>query len=98
MSHSDMQKYIFYKNAINSFKFLCTGSHERLWIRYVLSLEMTRRSFLNELYILNIIKAFQKKLKSVYSFGLSICPSVCTRSNSHKYSSNVVRFIYVVYI
>ena len=33
-------------------------------------------------------------LKSVYAFGLS----VCTRSNSRKYSSNVLNFLYVIQI
>ena len=33
-------------------------------------------------------------MKSVYAFGLS----VCSRSNSHKYSSNVLNLIYVVRI
>ena len=45
-------------------------------------------------------------MKSVYAFGLSVCLSVrlsvrlsvCPRSNSRKYSSNVLKLIYVIYI
>ena len=38
------------------------------------------------------------KLKSVYAFGLSVCLSVCARSNSRKYSSNVLKFKYVTHV
>ena len=57
-----MQKYIFYKNGINSFNYKCIGSHKRLWIHYVLCLGMTGRVFLVELcgfFFLNIINTFQ---------------------------------------
>ena len=43
-----MQKYICYKNGINSLNFSCAGSHKRLQIRFVLCLEMTGRVFLDE--------------------------------------------------
>ena len=53
---------------------------------------------------------FPTKLKTVYAFGFSVCLSVrlsvclsvrlavCPRSNSLKYSSNVLKFIYVIHI
>ena len=37
-------------------------------------------------------------MKSVYAFGLSVCPSVCPRSNSRKYPSNVLKLIYFIHI
>ena len=46
MSHLDIQKCIYNKNGINSFNCSCTGSPKRLWIDYVLCLEMAGRIFL----------------------------------------------------
>ena len=61
MSHSDLQKYFFNKNSINSFNFSCAGSHKRLWIHYVQSLEITGRIFSVELYSsFHIINASQQ--------------------------------------
>ena len=51
MIYSDVQKYICYKNGVNSFNFSCTGSHKRLLICYVLCLEMIGRVFLVELFV-----------------------------------------------
>ena len=48
MSHSDVQKYIYYKNGIDNFNSSCTGFHERLCMHYFLCLKMTVRVFLVE--------------------------------------------------
>ena len=48
MSHSDVQKYIRYKNGINTFNFSCTESRKRLWIHYVPYPEITGKIFLVE--------------------------------------------------
>ena len=37
-------------------------------------------------------------LKNVYTFGLSVCSSACARSNSSKYSSDILKFIHVAHI
>ena len=37
-------------------------------------------------------------LKCVNTTGFSICPSVCSHSNSFKYSSNVLKFAYDIYV
>ena len=66
------------KNGIKSFNISCTGSHKRLWIRYVLCLEMIGRVFLVELcFFQNIINTFQKSWKVLmHSVFLSDRPSV----------------------
>ena len=43
MSHSDVQKGICYKKGINSFNFLCIGSHKRLRKRFAICVEMTEK-------------------------------------------------------
>ena len=50
MSLSDVQKYIWFKNDINNFKFSCTWFYKRLWIRNVLYI-MSGRVFLVQLFI-----------------------------------------------
>ena len=56
MNHLDVQKYICYKivfckNSINSFNFSYTASNKKLWIRYMLWLEIIGKVFLVKLCI-----------------------------------------------
>ena len=44
------------------------------------------------------IFSFKTKFISVYAFGLSLCLSAWARFSSCKYSSNVLKFIYVFHI
>ena len=37
-------------------------------------------------------------INNVYAYNLSACPSIRTLSNSRKYSSNVLKFLYVIHI
>ena len=37
------------------------------------------------------------KVENVYAYVLSVCPSVCERSNYRKHPSNVLRFLYTIY-
>ena len=50
MNSLDVQKYICYKNGMSFQKSFYTVSYEKLYMRYVLCLEMTGRVFLVELH------------------------------------------------
>ena len=93
-----MQKYFFYKNGYNSFNFSCTGSPKILQKHSVLCLEMTGRMFQVELCVLKISLTFFKKVENFLCNRLSVCPSICERSNCRKYSSNVLKTMYVFHI
>ena len=99
MSHSDIQKYISFKNGINSFKFSCTGSHKILWTHYVLYLQMSGRIFSIELCVfLYFINSLNKQCLCIWFVCLFVRPSIRALSNSRKYSSNVLKFMYVTHI
>ena len=65
-----------------------TESHKRFLIYNYLSFETARMHF--QLYSI-VFNTFQQSWKSQIS---SVCPSVSTRTNSRKYSSNIVKILY----
>ena len=71
MSHSDVEKYVYYKNNMNSFNFSCTGSYKRMWIYYILHLEKTRRVLLVELCVVLPL--------SMHSYKVENC--LCIQTN-----------------
>ena len=74
-----MQKYIFYKNGIDSFSFSCTRSHKILWIHNILQIEMTGRECLIELLSLlffTLLKLSNKVKKCLCSVCLFVRLSV----------------------
>ena len=70
MSHSDVQKYIWYKNGINDFNFSCTKTNKKLSIS-----RNDWKSVCRWIMCFININTFQKSW-NVYAFSLSIRPSV----------------------
>ena len=80
--HWDVQKRVSY-----------TGSRKRFLLYYGLWFVMAGNVFS---IVFHSLQHFSTKLKNIYTFPLSVCPSVCGLSNSRKYSSNVLKFIYAI--
>ena len=66
------QKNICYKNGNNIFNFSCIGSYKRLWIHYVLYLEMTGRIFSSISGIQYPVSSFQRILQKIVDTLCSI--------------------------